>query len=325
MDDQEIIQQFQQLWADLRPEDSFPVKKPLLAHYTTIQTLEKILSSNEVWFSNPLFMNDNEEVRFGVLQANEIVLTSHRLVDACRTQERAMRFKNEFTHLFNQFANEHVFNTYVFCLSNHERDDNDGRLSMWRGYGANGNGAAIVFDTARLNVNEKTALIIAKVSYDSREARIDWLRKMMSNFEVLLARANIPDEKLHVAAYALFERIKLFALFTKHRGFIEEDEWRIVYFPDRDQGKKLEPMFHYSIGPRGIEPKLRFKLAPIEGLTADDLSLAKLTDRIILGPSVASPMARVAVLRMLDIHNQAALKPKLHASTIPFRVVTSSG
>jgi hypothetical protein len=69
MDEQEIMQRFQPLWADLRPEDTFAAKKPLLAHYTTIQTLEKILASNEVWFSNPLFMNDIEEVRFGILQA----------------------------------------------------------------------------------------------------------------------------------------------------------------------------------------------------------------------------------------------------------------
>jgi hypothetical protein len=285
MDDGAIIEIFNPLWADLRPEDTFAVKKPLLAHYTTIQTLEKILATNEIWFSNPLFMTDIEEVRFGVLQANEVVLTSHRLVDACKTQERALRFKNEFTHHFNRFANEHILDTYVFCPSNHSREDDDGRLSMWRGYGANGNGAAIVFDAGQINVSDKTPLIIAQVSYATTQARLDWLRNTLSRFEGLLARANIPDEKLHLAAYALFERIKIFALFTKHRGFIEEDEWRIVYLPDRDQEKRIQSMFHYWIGSRGVEPKLKFKVQPIAGLTADDLSLEKITDRIILGPS----------------------------------------
>jgi hypothetical protein len=205
MDDREIMQRFQELWADLRPEDTFAAKKPLLAHYTTIQTLEKILASNEVWFSNPLFMNDIEEVRFGILEANQIVLSSQRLVDACRTQQRAGLFKNHFTECFNRFANEHVLDTYVFCLSNHDREDDDGRLSMWRGYGANGNGAAIVIDTAKINVSETTPLIIAQVSYHTREARLDWLRTLLSNFEVLLARADLPDDKLHVAAHALLK------------------------------------------------------------------------------------------------------------------------
>lgn len=321
MDDAAVMQIFHPLWADLRPEDTFAAKKPLLAHYTTVQTLEKILSSNEVWLSNPLFMNDIEEVRFGVIQGNEMVLARQELVDACKTPERAQQFKNAFAHFFNQFANEHILDTYVFCLSNHDRDDNDGRLSMWRGYGANGNGVAIVFDTAQLTSLDSSPLIIAKVSYETNEARLAWLQSTMASFEALLASANIPDEKLYVAAHALFERIKIFALFSKHRGFIEEQEWRVVYLPDRDREKKLHSMFHYWIGPRGVEPKLRFKVQPIAGFTADDLSLHKITDRIILGPSISSPLARASMHRMLDILNQPELKSKLRVSTIPFRAL----
>jgi hypothetical protein len=40
----------------------FPQKRLLVAHYTTLEVLEKILGTNEIWFSNPLFMNDLEEV-----------------------------------------------------------------------------------------------------------------------------------------------------------------------------------------------------------------------------------------------------------------------
>ena len=43
-----------------------------------------------------------------------------------------------------------MIDTYVFCLSEHAKDDTDGLLSMWRGYGGNGNGAAIVFDAGKL-------------------------------------------------------------------------------------------------------------------------------------------------------------------------------
>lgn len=116
----------------------------------------------------------------------------------------------------------------------------------------------------------------------------------------------------------------MFALFTKHRGFAEEDEWRIVYLPDRDPDKKAQSMFHYLIGARGIEPKLRFKIAPVPGLTADDLSLHKIIERIIVGPSISSPMAKAAVLRMLDILNQPELKPRVYVSTIPFRATSQA-
>jgi hypothetical protein len=137
---------------------------------------------------------------------------------------------------------------------------------MWRGYGANGNGAAIVFDTAQFNVFEGFPLIIAKVTYDTSEARLARLESVLSKFNEILVKTTIPNEKLFVAAYSLFERIKLFALFTKHRGFQEELEWRVVYMPERDPERKLEPMFHYSIGERGIEPKLKFTVQPIQGL-----------------------------------------------------------
>lgn len=321
MDDDAIVRIFHPLWADLRPEDTFAAKRPLLAHYTTVQTLEKILANNEIWLSNPLFMNDIEEVRFGVIQGNEMVLARQELVDACKTPDRAQQFKNAFAHFFNQFANEHILDTYVFCLSDHQRDDDDGRLSMWRGYGANGNGVAIVFDTAQLTSLGSSPLIIAKVSYETNEARLAWLQSTMASFETLLASSNIPDEKLYLAAHALFERIKIFALFSKHRGFVEEQEWRVVYLPDRDREKKLHSMFHYWIGPRGVEPKLRFKVQPIAGFTADDLSLNKITDRIILGPSISSPLARASMHRMLDILTQSELKSKLRVSTIPFRAL----
>ena len=256
-----------------------------------------------------------------MIQGNELVLSRQELVDACKTPERAQRFKDSFAFFFNQFANEHILDTYVFCLSDHPREDNDGRLSMWRGYGANGNGVAVVFDTAQLNDTDKTPLIVAKVAYDTTEGRLAWLVKTMELFEALLGNSDIPDEKLPTAAYALFHRLKLFALFTKHHGFREEEEWRIVYMPDQDRDKKLQPMFHYWLGSHGVEPKLKFKVQPIPGVTADDLSLPKLIDRIILGPSISSPLARASALRMFELLNRNDLKAKLRASTIPFRAI----
>jgi Protein of unknown function (DUF2971) len=321
MNDTALMQLFQPLYADLPRENAFDKMKPLLAHYTTTQTLEKILTSNEVWFSNPLFMNDMEEVRFGILQGNALVMNSEIVATACKTEDRTKLFRQHFTSYFDRFANQHVLDTYVFCLSRHERNDDDGILSMWRGYGANGNGVAIVFDTAQLNVIENSPLLIADVTYATTNARMDWLNKLLSVFQNILTVSDIPTDKLYLAAYSLFERIKLFALFTKHHGFKEEKEWRVVYLPDRDTEKKLEKMFNYSLGPRGIEPKLRFKVLPIKGVTADDLSISKITDRIILGPSVSSPIAAATVLRMFDMLSQSALKSKLRTSTIPFRAI----
>jgi hypothetical protein len=134
MDDVQIFNMFELLFADLLENDSFPAKRPLLAHYTSIPVLEAMLRNNEVWFSNPLFMNDMEEVRFGINAGANLFLTSAEIESACGNNKRFDLLKSTFNHYYNTFANEHVIDTYVFCLSEHGRDDADGLLSMWRGY-----------------------------------------------------------------------------------------------------------------------------------------------------------------------------------------------
>jgi hypothetical protein len=75
----------------------------------------------------------------------------------------------------------------------------------------------------------------------------------------------------------------------------------------------------YHIGQRGVEPKLKYKIGHIAGVSADDLALDRLLDRIILGPSHSSPLARRSVERMLEIFGKSDLKGKLYSSTIPLR------
>ena len=319
MNDHEIIQLFRPLLSDSRPEDHFGVRKPLLAHYTSITTLEAILRNNEVWLSNPLFMNDMEEVRFGINAGVNIFLSSPEVEAACGDKRRLEMLKAAFNYFYSEFANQHVLDLYVFCLSEHAPEDKDGLLSMWRGYGGNGNGAALVFDAGKINVREESPLIVAHVHYGTAEERANHLRHYVSQFSEILGESHIPDEKLHVAAFSLFERIKLFSVFTKHRGFSEEKEWRVVYMRSRDAGKIFDRMFSYAVGPRGVVPKLKFRLEPIEGLTETDLSIAKITERIILGPSLSSPLALATVGKMLDSLGLAELKPRVIASTIPFR------
>src|SRR5262249_26259708 len=130
--DEEIHKLFEPLWADLQAQDSFPAKRPLLAHYTSIEKLEAILKNNEVWFSNPLFMNDLEEVRFGMNNGARLFLGSSEIESACGSKQRIDALRSTFNYWYNTFANEHVLDLYVFCLSEHARENTDGVLSMWR-------------------------------------------------------------------------------------------------------------------------------------------------------------------------------------------------
>jgi hypothetical protein len=63
MDDGEIWKLFNKaLYDDINDKNQWPQGRPLLAHYTSMSSLENILKTDEIWFSNPLFMNDVEEI-----------------------------------------------------------------------------------------------------------------------------------------------------------------------------------------------------------------------------------------------------------------------
>ncbi len=151
MEDTDLRKTFDPLYADIRPETQFAHSKPLLAHYTTIQTVELILKNKQMWFANPLYMNDLEEVRFGLIEGEKAVFSSADLTAALGTPERRNLFMRAFNFYGVDYIENYLNDTYVLCFSEHDPADNDGRLSMWRGYGGNGRCAAIVIDTAKFS------------------------------------------------------------------------------------------------------------------------------------------------------------------------------
>lgn len=310
---------FAPLWEDIPSVDNYPEVRPLLAHYTSISVLESIVKGRQIWMSNPLFMNDHEELAYGIKNGMMVMRDHVTILEACGSPDRKRLFQNALDGIYRRLEEENALDCYVLCFCRHEPDDVDGLLSMWRAYGGNGNGAALVIDTAKLTVRQVPFLILGKVLYGSHRNRMDWIWTTASKFAYLLGGMNLPDERLDAAAAALFERLITFALFTKHRGFREENEWRLVYRKEIDLNQVLAPMLDYALGPRGVQPKLKLAVKPIEGLTDPDISLEGLTNRILLGPSTSSPLAQASVKRMLTKLGAPELANKVWASTIPLR------
>jgi hypothetical protein len=307
------------IWGDIETENDFPSKTPLLAHYTSISVVERIVANNEIWFSNPLFMNDFEELRFGVNEGMAACFESDdlaRVAQSLGIEEQLFLSMQQHQRRFNE---REAFDTYVLCFSEHVAGDRDGSLSMWRGYGANGSGAAIVFDTSRLKADDGGPLVLSHVVYATGDQRRDWLKKKMLMIAQALAGESLSRENVWSLSYAIFERIKLFALFTKHVGFKEENEWRAVYMLSRDPAKRLEKFFNYFVGPRGIEPKLKFKIEPIDGITPPDFHLSQIVHRIILGPTVSDELSVASMRRMLKVNGVSELGDRLIASSTPYR------
>src|SRR6185437_9614412 len=268
--DLELSQSYSPLYARFENMSRLLADPPLLAHYTSIQVLEKILRDEEFWFSNPLFMNDLQEMRFGLNEGARLFGNASILEDAAGTKERALKLDQHFQYYFTKFDNEAAFDTYIFCVSEHPRDDGDGLLSMWRGYGSHGNGAALIFNPANVSIIPNSILTLATVSYAPTEKRLEELTALLQQWSTITKALALPNDKLYLAAHAALSIIKTYALTTKHSGFSEEKEWRIIYLAENDTQGLLKPYLSHHIGPRGIEPKLRFKIKPIPGVTADD-------------------------------------------------------
>jgi hypothetical protein len=295
---------------------------PLLAHYTTVATLEQILSKEEFWFSNPLFMNDLNEMRFGIVEGMNLFMTSNEIEAAAGSPERAQILREAFQSYYRNLENEDAIDTYVFCLSEHKPDDYDGRLSMWRAYGGQGNGAALVLNIEPLKAqNAHVPLLLSKVVYATHNKQRELLTVLLHDWIEVLKEINPPDQSLYIAAYNAFILIKYFALTTKHVAFEEELEWRILYTPETDVLGELKDSLSYNIGIRGVEPKLKFKITPLEGLNLPNMSLATFLDRIILGPTVSQPLAVKSIERMISRLGKPQFVEKVHPSSIPFRPV----
>lgn len=316
-----IVEEIQtNLWADVLEMHADASTRPYLAHYTSVSTLERIIANQEIWLSNPLFMNDREELRFGMLEGASAFNNSQTLKASC-SASNYQKLTGYFNQYFERFAFKHAFDTYVACFSGCKADDVDGRLSMWRGYGANGGGAAFVIDTSKFAPLDDSPLKVGKVAYRTTADRRQWITGAIDRLAHSLSHAgsNLSDLELNHIAFFWIERLKVFSLLTKHVGFSEEEEWRIFYLREHDKSDLLEGMMSYAITANGAEPKLKLKVQPIPGVIGDDVSIPRLLHRIILGPSISTSLAAASVMRILEKNGMAHLTGTVIASSIPYR------
>jgi hypothetical protein len=204
-------------------------------------------------------------------------------------------------------------------MSEHPRENMDGLLSMWRGYGGHGHGVALIIDTSRIEFVETAPMYLLRVSYASGQERVQQLNALLEKWANIVRSNNIPENLLYLASYSAVLAIITFGLTEKHDGFLEEREWRLVYLPLLDSKSVLRDKLSYHIGTAGVEPKLKFKVVPGSAGDWPKQGLDTLLHKIILGPSVSSHLAKLSVCRMLDNIGKSSFKDRVIASTIPLR------
>lgn len=308
------------LWSDLSEVDLFPFSRPMLAHYTSVETLAKIMANDELWLSHPLLMNDDQEMKWGLVEGQTQFRNHSGLRQACNCMSGGYDvLAQAFESKFDEFATTHAYDTYVACFCKHEPGDTDGLLSMWRGYGANGGGAAIVLDTGKLVAADGSPLVLAPVTYESTVQRQNWVATKLDKLAISIQSEKPSHDELRAIAGAFVDRLKMFALFTKHTGFSEEREWRLVYMRDRDPKGLYESMLSYTISPTGISPKFKLPLKRnmVEELL--DLSITSLVSSILIGPTAGDALSVMSIKRMLCQTGKPELVGRVKTSSTPFR------
>lgn len=288
-------------------------------HYTTADAAVSIIRNNCIWLRNSLLMNDYSEVQHGLRCLEYAWRTEHgeRLRKLMDQIEEGM--SDKFAAAFDSDRFEMLHETYLLSISEHGDavEDRYGRLSMWRAYGSTAS-VALVFDQHPF-VAPSDALhaYTSPVFYGDPEDYAVEFAKLVERIEVdfdfLLGLTGDPNW----FSEALMDVFRNSVLSTKHPGFREEKEWRVIYNPAR---KSSTNIFKDDVSLTGTPQriyKIPFVNHPDEGFTG--ATLPEALKKIIIGP-IVSPYPTYQTLNDLLLQAGVAdVGDKLICSFIPLR------
>ena len=315
LDDERLVAIFQPLAA--RKFKQLRQGKLRFAYYTTAEGADGILATSTIWMRNAQTMNDAREVMHGFECLARALSTEAGTALRQSMDELHPDVSAEVIHDLSVWRPGMHYGTFLACVSEHtSKDDEHGRLSMWRAYGGRA-GVAIVINLRKVMESNGAVFGVqaSPVTYglvDSFEEHLYRLAdNVRSNRESLIP---LGRKRLAIAA---FDALRMLALCAKHPGFEEEQEWRVIASPD---------LYEIKIGRRDIEVirgvpqavvKLQLRNRPELGL--DGMSLADLIERVIVGPCEFPHVVADALYRRLSAAGIPNADAKIRLSQIPLR------
>lgn len=251
------------------------------AYYTTAEVAYSVIKNKRIWMRSTTTMNDYMEVQYGQdLLLNAIKENSGRAlkvaVDACHRD-----LFDEAWGLVVAWLPGFMADTFITCVSQHQPDEDVlGRLSMWRAYGGK-TGIALIFngDVFALQTDALGAYSSPVSYFDANQF----------SAAIELIATNISGEKEYVSALpresvknTLFTMFRFAVLCTKHPGFAEEQEWRIVASPALHRSSLLESEIAIVHGVP--QPILKIPLENFPEHNIEGLAVHQLINRVIIGP-----------------------------------------
>jgi Protein of unknown function (DUF2971) len=289
-------------------------------HYTTADTAIRIFENEQIWLRKSSCMNDFMEIEHGFGCLNTAYKKHQELVK--NTLSRLFPdIPEKLEQKFNQWLPHFRTDTYIACVSEHgnentgDEEDRIGRLSMWRAYGGS-TGVAIVMNNGPF-LRQSPALnaYTSPVAYLGVEAfEAEFIKLFASISENATILKSIGEESV---IDLIFNSFRYAVLCTKHPGFREEREWRVIYSPKYEKSGRLIEDFQTIGGTPQRIFKLPLKNVPDEGFFGAEIP--ELVDRVIVGPTKYPYEIREAIVSCLLKRGLVDVENRVVVSDIPLR------
>ncbi len=293
-------------------------------HYTSAENAINIIDGKQVWLRNTNLMNDYREVQHG----------ERCIIDAWNDDAVGGRLRSTLNQVSEDLSQKILqryidgerkrsLDTYMIAVSEHgnenSREDLYGRLSMWRAYGGNTNVAFVFKNDPFLRESDALNAFTSPVLYaDSDSFKPNFLQ-IIENIEKEIGLLRLAGEE--VASHLMLTTMHFAALSTKHPGFAEEREWRVIYTPDFFQTKSGKSRLESRIVSLGGVPQRIFSLKleniPEEGFTG--ATLPELLVEIIIGPTQFPWPIYDALVEKLRNAGVEDAENRIRVSNIPLR------
>lgn len=284
-----------------------------LVHYTSLEVACSIFQNKRFWMRNAAVMNDYSEIRWGehCLERARTAAAGERLRHAMDeahpgVNERVLAESDEWRGDLRS-------KTYLASFAIHEDiEDTWGRLSMWRAYG----NVAIVFNSSAFvsagSPLMPTSIPVTYVDPDEIVGHLDSIAAQVEQSSRYVATLNP-----HHVRDIIFRLMRNIMLSSKHPGFHEEKEWRIIFTEGLDQSGFLERKLTVVNGiPQSIYmvPMVDSTECAITGNTVRDH-----VNRGIIGPCKHPETARRAIIEHLEDCGVQDASNRVVVSALPLR------
>jgi len=150
----------------LSRRDELVDRSKRLVHYTTFEAAIGMLRSRKIWLRNVTTLNDYREVQYGLECLRDAYRSSAGKQFKSVLDSIFVGLRDDLEKIFESWIPYLQFGTFVVCLSEHDDgEDNLGRLSMWRAYGANCGAAVVVKNSPFVRASNALKAYTSPVAY----------------------------------------------------------------------------------------------------------------------------------------------------------------